>query len=98
MDSLFNTKYLDNIQQVFVDPCFKCQRRNECKDIEKFLAFEQSVAQQLTDAKMFCNVDPQEFVKDIVEAHKDELVCENFIDDESILDKWSAYGILKLQK
>ena len=98
MDNLCGTKCLGGIQQVFVDPCFKCKLRNECEGVKKFLAFEQSIARQLTDAKMVYDVDLQKFVEDIVEAHKDELVCENFIDDETILDKWSAYGILKLQK
>lgn len=98
MENLFNIEHLCGIQQLFVDPCFKCKLRNECNGVEKFLEFEQSVARQFMDAKMFYDVDLHKFVKDIVEEHKDELVCENFIDDETILDKWSAYGILKLQK
>lgn len=98
MENLFNTASLTGIKQLFVDPCFKCQLRNECKDVEKFLEFEQSIARQITDAKILYDVDVSTMVKDIVESHKDELVCENFTDDKNIPDKWSAYGILKLQK
>jgi hypothetical protein len=98
MENLFNTKCFDGIRQVFVDPCFKCQLRNECKDVEKFLAFEQSLARQMTDAKRFFNVDIRAFVNDIFESHKDELVCENFMDDETVSDDLSTYEIFKLQK
>ena len=98
MENLFNASSLGGIKQAFVDPCFKCQLRNECNDVEKFLKFEQSIVRQITDAKLFYDIDVSTMVKDIVESHKDKLVCENFKDDETIADKWSTYGILKLQK
>ena len=57
MENLFNTASLAGIEQLFVDPCFKCQLRNECNDVEKFLEFEQSIAIQITDAKILYDVD-----------------------------------------
>jgi len=78
-----------------IDPCYKCKNREGCKDSEKFINIEQSIARQIQDMRLY-GIDPVKMVKEYIDTHKDELVCENFIDDESV-QRQSFLGILDLQ-
>ena len=92
---------IDPCYKPIIDPCYKCKNKLSCKNIKKFSDFGQSCGRAIIDSKLL-GFDPIEQIKIMVESHKDELICENFIDDESIqkqtfLGKQSFLGILELQ-
>ena len=92
--SLYNMAFA--IEGPLCEPCYKCKNRKECKDFEKFINFEQQLARNLQDMQLF-GIDPIQKAKDMIEASKDELICQNFIDDETI-SVHSHLGLIELQK